>query len=520
MSRPFVVYCHLDILGRHPGGALSCLTGWIVAEGGYEVLALGLELAPGTLVRCNYPFFRGDMIATIQLAGVSALTGFNAILPDGPASVPSALTFVAQIAAEEGPAQPWRFTVPLRTGRTHEVRLAAPQLLAAAPAWTALQPPAVSAVLERRLFDQMARSRQLTLRLDLINKCNLRCVMCHYSDEAFARRPVQRITPEQFSSWFEPLAPITKEVVLSCGDEPLMSPHFEAILRELAARDPEVRIQFCTNGMLLTEKLARAIVAARVELVMFSFDGITSESLHRIRVGSDYRRIIRNIVGLKRERAKSGRDRPRLVFNFVMLESNVHEGPLFVAMAKRLGGDAIDFRHVVKFDLYDIEDEMLENYKPKYNFYRQRIAQAAAAAGIEVFVPPPFATAGSYDPAGDPVCTLDEFEAEMRALGDEPPAATDSGSPEAQAATERIYESAHFFCDRPFNEVMIREQRDVYPCPWHRDKMGVLDGSTNLQEIFFGENFRRVRLAMLDPNGAPGCAGCPIKSGKLPTRSL
>jgi MoaA/NifB/PqqE/SkfB family radical SAM enzyme len=258
---------------------------------------------------------------------------------------------------------------------------------------------------------------------------------------------------------------------------------------------------------------------------MLSFDSVTSATLHRIRVGSDYRRILKNILGLRRERAKSGGISPRFVFNFVMMDSNIHEAPLFVALAKRLGGDAIDFRHVVKFDLYDIEDEMLGNYKPKYNFYRERIGRAAAASGIEVFIPPPFATAGKYDPSGDPACSLEEFKAELRALGeatevgDEPAEGSASAGP-AAAPRERISESAHFFCDRPFSEVMIRDQRDVYPCPWHREKMGVLDGSTNLQEIFFGENFRRVRLAMLDPHGAPGCAGCPIKANQLPTRRL
>jgi len=42
--------------------------------------------------------------------------------------------------------------------------------------------------------------------------------MCHYSDEKIALRPAQRISPEQFASFFDPLAPLTREVVLSCGD--------------------------------------------------------------------------------------------------------------------------------------------------------------------------------------------------------------------------------------------------------------------------------------------------------------
>src|SRR5207244_2803646 len=104
-------------------------------------------------------------------------------------------------------------------------------------------------------------------------------------------------------------------------------------------------------------------------------------------------------IHLKRRRTKNDRSTPRFVFNFVMLDSNIHEAPLFVRAARRLGGSYIDFRHVVPFDFYDIEHEMLEHDKPKFNYYRERIIAAAASEGIDVYLPPPFETAGIHDPA-------------------------------------------------------------------------------------------------------------------------
>ncbi len=278
-------------------------------------------------------------------------------------------------------------------------------------------------------------------------------------------------------------------------------------------------MRFCTNGMLLSEKIAQAIIDANIYMVMFSFDGVTSDTLHRIRVGSDFRRILQNIVRLKRLRDARGGPRPRFVFNYVMLDSNVHEAPLFVEVARRLGADYVDFRHVVPFDFYDIEHEMLEHDKPKYNFYRTRIAEAAKGCGLEIYLPDAFETSGVHDSAGDRRAGLDEFDAVMQELGEtsrgETAARERRPAPESDAI---IPDAAHYFCERPFQEVMIYNQRDVFPCPWHREKMGTLDGKTTLQEIFFGENFRRVRRAMLDPQGAPGCSHCPIKAKYLPTQ--
>jgi MoaA/NifB/PqqE/SkfB family radical SAM enzyme len=515
------IYFHLDIVARHATGpALSCVTGWLVAEQGFEILAVGLRFDAHTVLRCNFPFHRGDVGEKVALAGKAALIGFNLLLPARLAFAPERLEFVVVVQPDDADARVYAFTQGLATGRSSKIRLADGDRLSALPAFTDLPADETGALLEERLFGHFARERRLTLRLDLINKCNLRCVMCHYSNEDFARRPVQRITPEQFFGFFDTIAPFTRDVVLSCGDEPLMTPHFEPIMRQIAARDPEVRIRFCTNGMLLSEKLAEAVVAANVYMVMFSFDGVESATLHRIRVGADYRRIVKNIVHLQRLRARDGRRRPRFVFNYVMFESNLHEAPAFVQLARRLGADYIDFRHVVPFDFYDIEHEMLEYFQPKYDHYRARIAAAAEAAGLEIYIPPAFGTTGRHDPAADPRCSLDEFHALLRELGEAPLTEARPEAPAGAEPPERIHEYAHLFCDRPFSEVMIQNQRDVYPCPWHREKLGVLDGSATLEEIFFGENFRRVRRAMLDPRGAPGCSHCPIKTNHLPTRLL
>lgn len=516
-----VVDYHLDIVDRHPKSPfLSCVTGWIVAERGYTIVSLALKKDPQSAVRCNYPFHQGDAPSTIVRSGDEVFTNFSVLLPERLAIDPAQLSFVAMIAPDDGEPQPWRLDLDPEPGLTRQLRLGAEHRLAQAPSFTDVSLPEAGPLVEHRLFDHLARQRWLTLRLDLINKCNLRCVMCHYSDEKIAKRPAQRIAPEKFAAFFDPIAPITREVVLSCGDEPLMSPHFEQIVRELAARDPEIRIRFCTNAMLLNEKLAEAIIASRVYQVMFSFDGVTSETLHRIRVGSDYRRIIANILGLKRRRAESAHPRTLFVFNYVMLASNIHEAPLFVRLAKRLGADTIDFRHVVQGDVYDIEHEMLERCPTKFNYYRARIVAAAAACGVDIGMPPPFASSEPYDATADPVCTLTEFNETLRELGEDPARDPDLPRPFEVSRREHIYEAAHVYCDRPFSEVMIRDQRDVYPCPWHREKMGTLEGETTLDEIFLGDKFRNLRLAMLSTQGAAGCAGCPIKSNHLPTRMI
>ncbi len=55
-----------------------------------------------------------------------------------------------------------------------------------------------AAALEDRFLRSLGKLPGLTLRLDIINKCNLRCVMCHFSDEAIFKRPTHQLTAPEF----------------------------------------------------------------------------------------------------------------------------------------------------------------------------------------------------------------------------------------------------------------------------------------------------------------------------------
>jgi MoaA/NifB/PqqE/SkfB family radical SAM enzyme len=72
------------------------------------------------------------------------------------------------------------------------------------------------------------------------------------------------------------------------------------------------------------------------------------------------------------------------------------------------------------------------------------------------------------------------------------------------------------FCNRPFSEIMVRDQNEVLPCPFHEKPLGLLSEGKTLAEIFQGEAFQRLRRNMLRPEGDPACANCPIKSKHLP----
>ncbi|MDH3788810.1 MAG: radical SAM protein [Xanthomonadales bacterium] len=376
--------------------------------------------------------------------------------------------------------------------------------------------------IESKLLRRAAEGRLLTLRLDIINKCNLQCVMCHYSDPSVYRRKAEYITPEQFETWLESIGKYVREVMLSCADEPLMSKHFMEIISKAAKFNSDIEIGLCTNGMLMTSRIRNALLANGVTFILFSIDGAVRNTVERIRVKSNFNKIISNIKALRDLKTVSGSSSPRIVVDFVMMKSNIHEAVAFVEMAYDLGADIIDFRHAVPSEYWDDEREQLDNYPETFNFYRERILEAAGSLPIKVVIPDVFPSVEANVPD---IPGIEVDLAPYYAIKPDPETETlqvtensDENSrpriPPVRA--EEFYADA--YCQRPFTEVMIRNQREVLPCPWHQKVLGHLDQENDLEQIFFGENFAALRASMMRGETDPACRQCPIMSGHLPTK--
>lgn len=377
--------------------------------------------------------------------------------------------------------------------------------------------------IEKALMERLSASPLLTLRMDIINKCNLRCIMCHYSDPKFSIGRAQPVTASQFSGWLSSSGKYVRDIMLSCGDEPLMSKYFSEIITLASDLSPSASIGFCTNAMLMTSRIRSAIMKSRVSYILFSVDGATPETFERIRAGSSYEKVFSNIKSLKTLKNSIGNDEPRFVLNFVMMRSNIHEAPSIVEIAQDLGVDWVDFRHVVPHPpFWNDESEMLQSSPGVFNYYRSRVVEESAKLKIPVFIPEPFATSHEYLPTEE--CNVDlsrYYTIQSEKVSDDELLEIRKSSPKKTALSGVDLQGEFFgsaFCERPFTEILIRNQKEVLPCAWHKKILGMLDGDTTLESIFFGESFSHLRLKMMRGELDEGCIGCPVKSGHLPTR--
>ncbi|MBE3575739.1 MAG: radical SAM protein [Firmicutes bacterium] len=166
---------------------------------------------------------------------------------------------------------------------------------------------------------------------ELTNGCNLRCQHCRATAQP-GRSPDELDTGAALQI-VEQLAEMGPLVLILTGGEPLYRPDVFTIARRAA--DKGLHVALATNGTLVDGATADAIVAAGVERVSISLDGSNARTHDSFRgIEGAFDRALQGFHNLK-ERGVS------LQFNTTVARHNVDELPDIIALARRVGADAL-----------------------------------------------------------------------------------------------------------------------------------------------------------------------------------
>ncbi|MCR5879960.1 radical SAM protein [Phenylobacterium sp. J367] len=229
----------------------------------------------------------------------------------------------------------------------------------------------------------------LKVLLDVSNKCNLRCRMCHFSYDTVFYRPSQYMTPDAFAQIAAKVFPYAREVVLSAGSEPLTSPHFVEIL-QIAGQYGLPELKFLTNAQLLTPEIGEAVIAHGVTQIDVSIDGATKATYEHIRRGGSFERLKANLARLTARKRELGVATPLLQFNLTLMRANLGELDAFVDLAEELGVARIGARHLMPYDGLGMDLESLSHVPDEADAAFRRFLDRAARSAVKVINFPDF----------------------------------------------------------------------------------------------------------------------------------
>jgi len=168
-------------------------------------------------------------------------------------------------------------------------------------------------------------------------RCNLSCHRCDLIRKpAEAERSGRKVlSPAEMEAAIEELSLMGASGVGFTGGEPLVCPE---TLRYLGfAKEKGMLTQLSTNGLLVDEEMAEALMDVRVDSVSMSIDGLDSETHDELRNSSGSFQGTLRAIELLANMKKDGR--PRIIVVTVLCESNLHQIRQIAEMVLSNGAD-------------------------------------------------------------------------------------------------------------------------------------------------------------------------------------
>lgn len=352
-------------------------------------------------------------------------------------------------------------------------------------------------------------SRPLNVILDVTARCNLKCVMCHFSRADRIHFPPFDVRVADDGNMpvpvFEKIAgdlfPRARRVALACAAEPLIHPKFRELLA-IAGRYGVPDLWFPTNLLALSPATARAIQAAGVRTVAASIDGCRKETYEKIRVGGKWDALVARLELLQELRRESRRRRPRLRIIFTWMKSNREDLRALPEFAARWGADELDVRFVSPSFGVDVSSELLTGEdSAALNAELSATARDAVRRGIRLSAYPDFEA--REDLPRDPIGSARRRLWRVRAGIDKPEHLR-------YALKQRLHGCAY-----PGRDYVIRPNGAVSPCIyWQEAPIGFYP-SDELATIAAGAPLSRIQAGLRSGRPVGTCGTCSERRSAL-----
>jgi MoaA/NifB/PqqE/SkfB family radical SAM enzyme len=162
------------------------------------------------------------------------------------------------------------------------------------------------------------------------------------------------IEGEMSSATFKALEdalPRAEALILNGVGEPLLHPEIETfITRAKKLMSKESWIGFQSNGLLIDDQRARALLEAGLDKICISVDAVTPEKLKKLREGAEISNLDKALNALAKAKFSVGKSRFQIGVKIVVMRSNLTELPATLQWAASRGATFALVTHVLPYD--------------------------------------------------------------------------------------------------------------------------------------------------------------------------
>ena len=229
----------------------------------------------------------------------------------------------------------------------------------------------------RNQWDEVNRLKHITdfplyIQFDTTQKCNFKCPHCLitddvnldklFSDDTISNKGFERIIDEAS----EHKCP---SIALHGTNEPLLDKGLESKIEYVSKRG-FIDIMINTNASALTDNRIKKLLDSGLTRIRFSLDAATEETFNKIRVGGNYKKVIRNIERFVELKDKGGYKLPVTGVSFCKQKANEHEDKSFIEKWK----DIVDHVSIQRY-IPATSDKKYKDFYPTSKNYHEKFKE-------------------------------------------------------------------------------------------------------------------------------------------------
>jgi molybdenum cofactor biosynthesis enzyme MoaA len=208
--------------------------------------------------------------------------------------------------------------------------------------------------------------RYLSIQMDPVLACNLRCKMCYFTDDEFVRKNMKGMFKE------EDLEPIARSIFknalklqIGCGAEPTLFKHNTKLI-QLAKQYKVPYISMVTNGNLLSAEDIAAFATTGLDEIILSMHGVYKKTYEDLMDKGDYEKFHKVLADITEQKKLTPGLKLRI--NYTFNSDNFHELKDLFRLFGQYSIDIIQLRPIDKigettynnFSLKQIEDDYIQ----------------------------------------------------------------------------------------------------------------------------------------------------------------
>jgi len=202
----------------------------------------------------------------------------------------------------------------------------------------------------------------ITVGLELVNRCNLSCIMCYTVNHSLPKATLDKKTVEKLMK--EAKNEGLPAVQIGLGSEALLYKNISDVF-ETTASAGVMDIFLSTNGVLLKDSVCEDIIKNGVTRVFISLDAATPETFKIIRGKDELKLVESNIHRLIAAKKRLNSVLPLIRVSFCVQSENAHERDAFAKKWQDIA-DHVDFQAMTDFSQVDELAEHGEVNSPKF----------------------------------------------------------------------------------------------------------------------------------------------------------